>query len=194
VNLGYVLGHLDRALGSTGEAAAARVTQWRRVLTGILTGTLHPGSRTPVADAPPWVTLEVAHGGFATSQFKAAGPLQRHEIEHLRLVDRSTGVTDRAALNALFLSDAGRAELRELLSSGCYRVVVPEEAALLTATWLIDRGEVQRAESLLEAISAIEKNDYRYRALGLKSVRQLGARFTDADRLRNLLHRAPYLG
>src|SRR6266511_4188768 len=48
VNLGYVLGQLDRALGSTGETAAARVTQWRRVLAGIFAGSLRPGSRTPV--------------------------------------------------------------------------------------------------------------------------------------------------
>jgi hypothetical protein len=153
VNVGYVLSQLDRALMSTGETAAAKVTQWRGVLAGMFDGTLRPGSRTPVADTPLWVTLEVAHGGFATGQFKAAGPLQRHEMERLRLVDRSTGVTDRAALNAFFLSDAGRAELRELLLSGCYRVFVPEEAALLAATWLIDHGEADRAESVLEAIS-----------------------------------------
>jgi hypothetical protein len=153
INLGYVLDQLDRALRSTGETAAARATQWRRVLAGVFAGTLRPGSRTPVADAPAWVTLEVAHGGFATGQFKAAGPLQSHEIEHLRLVDRSTGVTDRAALNAFFLSDSGRAELRERLRTGCYRVLVPEEAALLATTWLIDRGEAERAEAVLEEIA-----------------------------------------
>jgi hypothetical protein len=153
INLGYVLSQLDRALSSTGETATARATQWRRVLAGLFSGALRPGSRTPVADTPAWVTLEVAHGGFATGQFKAAGPLQSHEVEHLRLVDRSTGVTDRAALNAFFLSDAGRAELRERLQSGCYRVVVPEEAALLATTWLIDHGEAERAEVVLEAIS-----------------------------------------
>jgi hypothetical protein len=153
VNPGYVLGQLDRALRSTGETAAARMTQWRRVLTGIFDGTLRPGSRTPVADAPPWVTLEVAHGGFATGQFKAAGRLQPQEVEKLRQVDRPAGITDRAALNAFFLSDAGRAELCDLLRSGCYRVVVPEEAALLSAAWLIDHGEAERAETLLDAIS-----------------------------------------
>jgi hypothetical protein len=153
INLGYVLDQLDRALTSTGETAGARATQWRRVLAGIFAGTLRPGSRTPVADTPTWVTLDVAHGGFATGQFEAAGPLQPHEIEHLRFVDRSTGVTDRAALNAFFLSDAGRAELRERLRSKHYRVLVPEEAALLSVTWLIDHGEVERAEAVLEEIS-----------------------------------------
>jgi hypothetical protein len=118
VNPGYVLGQPDRALRSTGEAAAARITQWRRVLAGIFDGTLRPGSRTPVADVPPWVTLEVAHGGFATGQFKAAGRLQPQEVEKLRLVDRPAGVMDRAALNAFLLGDAGRAELCDLLRLG----------------------------------------------------------------------------
>jgi hypothetical protein len=153
VNPGYALGQLARALGSTGETAAARVTQWRRVLTGMFDGTLRHGARTPVAGTPAWVTLEVAHGGFATGEFKAGGPLQPHEIEKLRHVDRPTGVTDRAALNAFFLDDGGRAELRELLASGCYRVVAPEEAALLVTTWLIDHGEAAGAKNLLETVA-----------------------------------------
>jgi hypothetical protein len=53
VNPGYALGQIMRALGSTGQTAGARATQWRRVLTGMFAGTLHPGSRTPVADTPP---------------------------------------------------------------------------------------------------------------------------------------------
>jgi hypothetical protein len=153
VNPGYALGQIMRALGSTGQTAGARATQWRRVLTGMFAGTLHPGSRTPVADTPPWVTLEVAHGGFATGEFLAAGPVQPHESEKLRHVDRPECVTDRAALNAYFLSDAGRAELGELLQSGCYRVTVPEEAALLVTAWLISHVENARAELLLEVIS-----------------------------------------
>ena len=49
--------------------------------------------------------------------------------------------------------------------------------------------DYERVADLVGKKFAIEKNDYRYRALGLTSVRQLGTRFTDADRLRNLLHR-----
>ena len=45
------------------------------VLSGMATGTLAVGSRTPVADTPAWVTLEVAHGGFATGRYVAEGPL-----------------------------------------------------------------------------------------------------------------------
>ncbi|HET8630016.1 MAG TPA: hypothetical protein VFL91_21555 [Thermomicrobiales bacterium] len=153
VNPGYALGQLLRALGSPGETAGARATQWRRVLNGMFAGTLRPGSRTPVAGTPPWVTLEVAHGGFATGAFLAAGPLQPHEIATLRRIDRPAGVTERAALNAFFLSDRGRAELGELLQSGRYRVTVPEEAALLVTAWLIGHDEAARAEIVLKAIA-----------------------------------------
>ena len=153
VNPGYALAQLERALASTGATAATKVTQWRRVLAGMFEGILRHGSRTPVLDTPAWVTLEVAHGGFATGRFQAAGPLQPHEAELLRRVERPDGVTDRAALNAYFLSDVGRAELRELLACGRYRLAVPEEGALLATTWLVDRREAERAESVLEAIS-----------------------------------------
>ena len=154
VNPAYALDQLERALRSTGATAARRVAQWQRVISGMLEGTLRHGSRTPVAEAPPWVTLEVSHGGFATGRFEAAGALQPHEVEKLTLVDRPAGVTERAALNAFFVSDAGRSELRGLLRSGCYRVVVPEESALLAVTWLIDRDEADRVETVLDAISA----------------------------------------
>ena len=153
VNPGYALGQLERALRSTGETAADKVRQWQRVLTGMFEGTLSHGSRTPVAGTPTWVTLEVAHGGFATGDLEAAGPLQAHESEKLCLIDSSAGVTDRAALNAYYLSDAGRTELRKGLASGRYRVRVPEEAALLAITWLIDHGESERVEDVLDEIS-----------------------------------------
>jgi hypothetical protein len=153
VNPGYALGQLERALRSSGATAGAKVSQWQRVLAGMLEGTLRHGSRAPVADTPTWVTLEVAHGGFATGTYKAAGPLQQHERERLARVDRPSGVTDRAALNTFYLSDEGRLELREFLRSGCYRIDIPEEAALLSVTWLIDTGESERAQSVLDVIA-----------------------------------------
>ena len=63
-------------------------------------GSLRVGSRTPVADAPPWVTLEVVHGGFATGRFAAGGPLQPHEAEKLRQapLDQSRVANFRAEL------------------------------------------------------------------------------------------------
>lgn len=153
VNPGYALGQLLKALRSTGDTATARAGQWQRILAAMFDGTVRYGSRTPVAETPAWVTLEVAHGGFATGEFLAAGPLMPHELEKLRQVDRPEGVTERAALNAYYLSSAGRAELAALLLSGCYRVTVPEEAALLAVAWLVDHGEAPQAEGILEALA-----------------------------------------
>ncbi len=142
-----------RALSSVGETAASRAEQWRRVLAGMFDGTLDHGSRTPVAGTPSWVTLEVAHGGFATGRLMAAGPLEAHELEKLHHIQRPPSTKTRAALNHHFLGDAGREELLALLSSGCYRVTVPEEAALLVTAWLIQSGDTARAEAVLAEIS-----------------------------------------
>jgi hypothetical protein len=81
VNPGYALGQLTKALSGKGERAATRVTQWQRVIAGMLKGTLQFGSRTPVANTSPWVTLEVVCGGFATGSFAAAGSLRPHEVK-----------------------------------------------------------------------------------------------------------------
>lgn len=153
VNPGYALGQLEKALRSGGASAPTRFSRWRLVLAGMFDGSLRHGSRTPVADAPSWVTLEVVHGGFATGAFAAAGDLQPHEISLLQSAAHPAGVSVRAILNGYFLGDAGREVLRSSLASRDFRVSVPEEAALLVATWLIDRGEGRRAESLLEAIA-----------------------------------------
>ena len=91
VNAGYALGQLQRGLAASlnhpdpevRARAMAKVDRWRNVLEGMVTGTLEVGSRTPVAGVPAWVTLEVVHGGFATGQLLAAGPLQPHEQERL---------------------------------------------------------------------------------------------------------------
>jgi hypothetical protein len=78
--------------------------------------TLTVGTRTAVADTPAWVTLEVAHGGFATGRYLAEGPLLPHEQSRLLdLPDNVRGTTDRERLNHWFLSDAGQAELLDSL-------------------------------------------------------------------------------
>lgn len=48
--------------------------------------------------------------------------------------------------------------------------------------------DYERVADLVTRKFAIERDDYRYRALGLTGVGQLGGRFTADDRLRNLLH------
>ena len=74
VNPWYVLGRLATALRTsqthddpeTRARAERKVATWVAVYEGLLSGALHVGSRTPLADTPAWATPEVAHGGFAT--------------------------------------------------------------------------------------------------------------------------------
>jgi hypothetical protein len=117
VNPSYAYHQLLQALSSGAETADAKAAQCRRVLAGMFDGSLRPGSRTPVADTPAWVTLEVVHGGFATGAFVVGGPLEAHELELLQRIDRPAGVTERAALNAYFVGTVGRTDLRERLRS-----------------------------------------------------------------------------
>ncbi|WP_375772492.1 hypothetical protein NR798_16915 [Archangium gephyra] len=161
VNTGYVLDQLRRGLETSlnhsdpvvRARAAAKVERWCSVLEGMSEGTLEAGSRTPVEGVPAWVTLDVAHGGFATGELLAAGPIEPHERERLASLPASReDVTERSRLNAWYLGDEGQRELAEALHSGCYRVRVPEEGALLTVTWLLRRGEAERALALLETL------------------------------------------
>jgi hypothetical protein len=150
VNPGYALRQLARALfrGAT-AGGAARATQWRQVIAGMLDGSLQVGDRTPVQGTPAWVTLNVVHGGFATGSLAASGPLAPHETEKLAAL----GGAERLDLNLHFTSEAGREELLALLGDGRYRVHLPEEGALLMATWLLKSGEVERAETLLQSLA-----------------------------------------
>ena len=145
----YALGQLQRAVTratssddpADRERALEKVRRWQDVLTGMASGRLSPGSRTPVAGTPAWVTLEVAHGGFATGRYLAEAPLS--EQEEARLAGLPAGVPGepgREQLNLWYLSDAGQAELLEALRTGRYRVEVPEEAALGVAVLLLDLG------------------------------------------------------
>jgi hypothetical protein len=152
INAGYALGQLVRSIATRTGLGAARAMEWMRVLAGLADGSLKVGSRTPIADVPAWVTLEVLHGGFASGSFAAAGPLQDHERDRLATLDVA-GSTERMALNLSFLADRGRAELEAMLGDGCFRVHVPEEAALLVVAWLVRAGENERASLLLGSIA-----------------------------------------
>ena len=152
--VGYVLSQLTRALEGAGARAAERAAQWRTVLVGLADGVLTPGSRTPVAGMPAWVTPEVIHGGFTTGKLAANGPLQPHETEWLA-AHLPGGTRGRASLNLHFLSDTGRAQLATMLANGTFRIHVPEEGALLVATWLIAHGEADRAARLIAAVSPL---------------------------------------
>ncbi len=163
INAGYPLSQLLKALSGTGELAQKRIKQWQQVLAGLCDGSLQFGSRTPVGKTPAWVTLEVVQGGFATGNLAASGSLQPHETQKLKTLELPAGSGDRgiegiresvgrSALNLYFVSDLGRPELAAMLASGCFRIQVPEEGALLIATWLMERGEPERAGKLIETI------------------------------------------
>ncbi|MBA4191136.1 MAG: hypothetical protein C0467_24400 [Planctomycetaceae bacterium] len=159
-NPGYVLGQLAKAFqtnrthadADTRNRAGKKIETWVKVFEGMLSGALQVGSHTPIAGTPAWATLEVAHGGFATGELLAGGALKPHEQELLSRLSLPRNGAERATLNAFYLSDAGIAELRSMLASGCYRVTVPEEGALLVVAWLLDHGNLDAARSVLDEI------------------------------------------
>lgn len=153
IGTGYPIAQLLRALASGGAQAATRAGEWLRVLTGLQDGSLQIGSRTPVESTPAWVTLGVIHGGFATGEFSAGGPLLPHEMDKVRALPPSDR-GERAALNEYYLGEEGRGELGEMLQTGRFRVRVPEEAALLVFAWLMQHGEPERAAQLVATLGA----------------------------------------
>ena len=143
---GYSLGRLQRAINMMSEhedpkvreRAAKKVDRWLAVLTGMADGSLTIGRRTPVKDTPAWVTLEVAHGGFATGRYLAETPIDEEEKKLLaQLGPEVPGSTERERLNLAFLSDGGQKVLLEAVREGSYRIDVPEEGALPLVAWLI---------------------------------------------------------
>jgi len=156
-NPGYALGQLNRALHAAVTSsdpavrarAAAKIGRWQAVLAGMTAGELTVGSRTPVRDTPAWVTLEVAHGGFATGRYLAEQPLDDAETARLAGLPRLPGRTDRERLNLWFLSDDGQAELLSALEQDRYKIELPEHAALPAVALLLARGHHEGALDLL---------------------------------------------
>lgn len=149
-------GQNQDALGhdaSANKRAQVKLAKWLRVVSGMLTGQLHIGSRLPVSEVPAWATLEVAQGGFATGRLLAEGEVQEHERQLATRLDIADGISLRAALNAYFLSPQGLSELKEMLASKSYRIDVPEESALLVVAYLLDSGNVELAKQILEEIA-----------------------------------------
>jgi hypothetical protein len=140
VGEGYAFEQLRRAVAHAGEGST-RAARWRALLDGMADGIVSVGSRTPVADTPAWVTLEVLHGGFASGRHLAEAPLRHDEQEVLAALPADApGSTDRERLNLYYLSDAGQEILLDALITGAYHVGIPEHAALLTVTWLLVNG------------------------------------------------------
>lgn len=165
----YAWGQLHQALEAVQsskdpklrERAQAKVERWQAVLQGMSDGSLRVGSRTPVANTPAWVTLEVAHGGFATGRFLAEGPPRDDEIQRIEsLTDDIAGTTDRERLNLWHLTDEGQRELRDALAGQRYTVDVPEEAALLVVAWLLEH---RHYELVLDLVSELRPLMHRLR-------------------------------
>ncbi|MCR3750522.1 hypothetical protein [Lentzea californiensis] len=155
---GYATGQLARALAaavSAGteadrERALRKSRRWEDVVSGMAGGTLAVGSRTPVADTPAWVTLEVAHGGFATGRYLAEVPLSEDETARVAsLPDEVPGSNDRERLNLWYLGDAGQAELLDAVRAGRFRVELPEDGALPVVALLLDKGFPEQALDLV---------------------------------------------
>ncbi|GAB0107701.1 hypothetical protein JMUB6875_66980 [Nocardia sp. JMUB6875] len=155
----YATGQLSRALTAIARAgtnradrerAEAKAQRWREVIDGLTTGRVEVGSRTPVADLPAWVTLEVTHGGFTTGRGLAETPLTKDESERLAELPRDVpGDTPRERLNLWYLGDAGQAELLAALRTGHYRIQIPEHGALMAVALLLDKGFPEQALNLV---------------------------------------------
>jgi hypothetical protein len=118
----YGLGQLQRAMATAAGSADAdlgpvieKVRRWRAVLDGIAEGRLQVGSRTPVADTPAWVTLEVGQGGYATGRCLAEAPLSEAETAWESRLPADVPGEPRERLNLWHLGDTGQAELLEAL-------------------------------------------------------------------------------
>lgn len=159
-NPGYVLGQLSRAFTTsqthgdpaTRERATQKIARWAQVFQGMLSGVLAIGSRTPVSGTPAWATLEVMGGGFASGNLLAGGPIQPHEVKLLGTLPTVAPGAERGAINSYYLSEAGFANLREMLESGAYRLQVPEEGMLLVVAWMVAHGHVEEAQALLSKL------------------------------------------
>jgi hypothetical protein len=116
----------------------------------MVNGTLEVGSRTPVSGTPAWVTLDVAHGGYATGRLLAETPPDPQELALLSTLDEEPpGLTSRERVNLWYLSDAGQQDLLQMLASDRYRVEVPEDAGLLIVAWLLEHSQFEAALDLV---------------------------------------------
>eukprot|EP01097_Dermamoeba_algensis_P008797 TRINITY_DN5992_c0_g1_i1.p1 TRINITY_DN5992_c0_g1~~TRINITY_DN5992_c0_g1_i1.p1 ORF type:complete len:474 (+),score=109.76 TRINITY_DN5992_c0_g1_i1:49-1422(+) len=145
----YVYFKIQQEKEKQTEQSQKKLKKWESVVQTWLSGALSVGSRTPIAQTPSWVTLEVMTGGFATGQLLAGGDIQEHEkLLYRALVadgDESVEVI-RKKLNDFFLSESGLSVLSKLLDTGLYRVQVPEEGALLTICYLLRQEDPELQE------------------------------------------------
>lgn len=148
VNPGYPLSQMSKALRGGSLNAAKRAKKWSKLYQGMLSGELLIGSRQPVAELAPWITLEVLHGGFASGEPAAGGPLLEHELSDLKRLK----VKSRLDLNRYYSKEEGIAELQKRLAAKDYELTYPEEGALLVVAWLLAQKKKAAAEKLLHLL------------------------------------------
>lgn len=197
----YAARQLQRALDAHARdvpASGARVSRWRAVLRGLLTGELGVGSRQPVSKLPPWVTPEIVTGGFATGRLMAGGDLLAHELQLLDELGLHDIAQPRLALNRHFLSEAGMAQLLVAMDTGQYTLRVAEEAALPLVAWLLRAGQEEQAHAVVHEIAPLAHELRFYPELAgtqpasdgtvfLESVAQVQARLGDMPAHRQVL-------
>ncbi|QHD07451.1 hypothetical protein [Pseudomonas sp. R76] len=132
--------------------ARKRISRWQQVIGNLLQGTVEYGSRTPIAEVPAWVTLEVVTGGFATGNLLAGGELTDYERELAASIPGIRPGFERLDINAWHLTDDGLETLHSRLARCDYAVDVPEEAALLTVAWLVGQQRTEQARALIDVI------------------------------------------
>lgn len=156
IGLHYPRFQLAKALKNawaTGDSKAERKAEkWQQVLEGMFSGELAVGSRTPVAETPAWVTLEVVTGGFATGNMLAGGELRDHELDLARELGIPVDIDTRARLNGYFLSEEGQSRLGQMIETGRFRLDLPEEGALLVIAWLLNQGDLAAARRVLDVL------------------------------------------
>lgn len=160
MDAGYAVFQLSKALIAHDHTpgplarfnARRRISRWEQVIAHMLQGTAEYGSRTPLAEIPAWVTLEVITGGFATGNLLAGGELTDYERELAASIPGIRKGFERLDLNTWHLTDEGLEHLQQRLTRCDYRVDVPEEAALLTVAWLSSQRRNDEARALLDVI------------------------------------------
>ena len=117
-----------------------KTSQWKTILSGIMTGDLKVGARTPVLGMPVWATPEVARGGFATGDYAAGGALLPHEkilAEELGIGPLSAPLV-RQKINRWFLTADGVNRLKTRSQERRFQIAQPEEAALMVVALLAE--------------------------------------------------------
>lgn len=155
---GFAVSQLQRALLTAASdpdpavraRAAAKADRWNAVLAGMQQQLVQVGRRVPVRGLPAWVTLEVAHGGFATGRALAeqqVGDDERSEL--LALGAGADDTVDRASVNTWWLGDTGLTALTDAVGHDRYVAALPEHTALPVVALLLARGQAERALDLV---------------------------------------------